>query len=166
MRRQINAEELNELYRSVGQCIWHMQYLEDVLHTLLTLKIEIRQPGRVSVEEANILLAKHRRASLGTALGTAEKHKALPERLLDMLRELKEERDWLVHRSVNQDGNMLYTSEGRSAVFGRLKTLMEDTLLVKNLISAEVVAFCAEHGISAAKIEATALQKIAGLKGE
>lgn len=83
-----------------------------------------------------------------------------------MLWELKEKRNGLVHRSVNQDGDKLYTSEGRTSVFGRLKTLMEDMLSGKNLISAEVAAFCAEHGISATKIEATALQKIAGLKGE
>jgi hypothetical protein len=165
MRRQMNVEELDELYRSVGRCIWHVQYLEDVLHTLLTLKVEIRQPGRISIEEANILLAKHRRASLGTALGTAEKHKALPDGLLSKLRLLKEERDWLVHRSMNQDGEKLYTNEGRSAVFGRLETLMDETLAIKSLLSAEVAAFCAEHGVSAKEVEVAGRQKIARLKG-
>jgi hypothetical protein len=43
---------------------------------------------------------------------------------------------------------------------------MEETLSVKNLISAEVAAFCAEHGTSATKMEILVLQMIADLKGE
>lgn len=47
MRRQMHPEELEILYRYIGKCIWHIQYVEDALHTLLTLKIEIKmnRPG-------------------------------------------------------------------------------------------------------------------------
>jgi hypothetical protein len=166
MRRQLNSEELDELYRHVGRCILHLQYLEDVLHTFLTMKIEIREPGRVSVEEANELLSKHRRANLGTALGTASKRNALPPDLLEKLRSLKEERDWLVHRLMHQNGDTLYTDEGRNAVFGRLGSLMQNTRHLKKLLSAEAESFCAGHGLSSEQAEALASAKIARLKGD
>ena len=165
MRRQLTPEELDMLYRHVGRCIWHIQYLEDVLHTFLTMKVEIREPGRLTEQEARSLLAKHRRASLGTALGAAEKHSALPNTLLAELRSLKEERDWLVHRSMNQDGESLYTDRGRDTVFSRLEVLMDRTVLLKGLLLAETEAVCAGHGISAVQQELLARQQIAALKG-
>jgi hypothetical protein len=147
MRRQITPEELDMLYRHVGRCIWHIQYLEDVLHTFLTIKIEIRDPGRVTEEEAHSLLAKHRRANLGTALGPAEKHNALPSTLLADLCDLKEERDWLVHRSMHQDGDALYTDQGRYTVFSRLELLMHRTIQLKGLLVAEIESLCVSHEV-------------------
>ena len=166
MRRQLTSDELGSLYSSVGRCIWHIQYLEDVLHTLLTMKVEIREPGRVMAAEAYELLAKHRRASLGTALGTAEKHGALQPELLADLRMLKDERDWLVHRSMHQDGDSLYTGEGRNAVFSRLEALMQKTLHLKSKVMAETEAFCAGHGISSEQAEKLAREQIARLKSD
>ena len=157
----MNPSELDELYRGVGRCIWHLQYLEDVLHTLLVLKIDIREPGRVSEKEANAALAKYRRASLGTALGIAEKHGALPAGLLAKLRILKEERDWLVHRSMHQQGDTLYTDEGRTSVFSRLAKFMEESVSLKGLALEEVASFTATHGVSSVRVEAIAQQKIA-----
>ncbi|WP_339847518.1 hypothetical protein [uncultured Halopseudomonas sp.] len=166
MRRQLTPDELDLLYSSVGRCIWHIQYLEDVLHTLLTMKVEIREPGRVTAVEASELLAKHRRASLGTALGTAEKHGALQPELLADLRLLKDERDWLVHRSMHQDGDSLYTDEGRSGVLSRLEALMQKTLHLKGKILAETEVFCAGHGISSEQAEQLAQEQIARLKSD
>ncbi|MEA5410768.1 hypothetical protein VB737_03215 [Synechococcus sp. BA-120 BA3] len=166
MRREITSNELAALYGSVGRCIWHIQYLEDVLHTHLTLKVEIREPGRVTAAEAHELLAKHRRASQGTALGTAEKHGVLQSELLAELRTLKDERDWLVHRSMHQDGNSLYTDEGRNAVFSRLEALMQKSLHLKSKVIAETEAFCTGHGISSEQTEKLAREKIARLRGD
>lgn len=165
MRRQLTPEELDTLYWSVGRCIWHIQYLEDVLHTYLTLKVEIREPGRVTEEEAHELLAKHRRANLGTALNTASKHAALPPELLATLRGLKEERDWLVHRSMHQDGDSLYTDEGRNLIFTKLDTIMEKTLALKGQVEAETIAFCTSQGVSSQQAEKLAHEKITRLRG-
>jgi hypothetical protein len=166
MSRQHTADELDALYRGVGRCIWHIQYLEDVLHTYLALKIEIREPGRISEKEAHKLLTKHRRANLGTTLRTAENHAALPPELLAELRGLKEERDWLVHRSMHQEGDSLYTDEGRYAIFFRLDALMERTLALKGKVAAEAMAFCASHGVSPRNAEQLAHEQIARLRGD
>jgi hypothetical protein len=133
---------------------------------LLTLKVEIREPGRITPCEAQELLAKHRRATLGTALSVASKHAVLGSELLAELRALKDERDWLVHRSMHQDGDSLYTDDGRKTVFSRLRDLKAKTLHIKSQIVAEVEAFCAGHGISPDEADKTARERIAWLRGD
>lgn len=166
MRRQISADELATLYHDIGACIWHMQYLEDVLHTFLTMKVELKEPGKVPAKEAMALLAKHRRATLGTSIRTAENNNALPQELIDQLRLLKEERDWLVHRSMHQDGENLYTDIGRDTIFTRLSVLQDGITRLKTEIVKEVEIFCSGHGLSATQANSLAERQIAALRGE
>ena len=166
MRRQISPEELDSLYRSIGKCVWHLQYVEDALQTLLTMKVEIKFPGAVTEVEAKALLAKHRRATLGTSLRTAQKHDALRTDVMSRLSQLKEERDWLVHRSVNQDGDGLYTTEGRSAILQRLDAFVDEAISLQRALMLEVAAFVESHGLSVAKADELGRQKIARLKGD
>ena len=165
MRRQIHPEELESLYHSIGKCIWHIQYVEDALHTLLTLKIEIKLPGAVSEQKANELLKKHRRATLGTALRTAKENSALPKDIFARLTNLKEERDWLVHRSQHQDGDTLYTDAGRQSVFERLEALQAEAVSLQPALAEQIRIFVESHGVSSKNAAEIAKQEIAALKG-
>lgn len=166
MRRQMNSEELEALYSAVGKCIWHIQYLEDVLHTYLAMKVDLQGQAPVSADKAYEILAKHRRANLGTALGIAERNNVLPSTLLADLRKLKEERDWLVHRSMHQDGENLYTDEGRAKVFQRLECLKLNSISIKKSIMIEAERFCENKGISSEKADALAEQQLQRRRGE
>lgn len=163
MHRQINPDELNDLYCLMGKCIWYVQYVEDALHTLLALKVEIKVAGVVAEKQANELLAKHRRSTLGTALRIAKEHNVLPASLFNRLTKLKEERDWLVHRSQNQDGRNLYTEPGRMDVLERLESLYEETIFLQSEIAEQVHSFVLSCGIKKEQIEEIANQKIAEL---
>lgn len=166
MRRQISEDELALLYHEIGACIWNMQYLEDVLHTFLTLKVELKKPGMVSATETMDLLAKHRRATLGTSLKTAETKSALPQELIDQLKSLKEERDWLVHRSMHQDGKNLYTDSGRHIFFTRLSVIQDEVSRLKAELLKECIDFCSGHGISSEEASSLAAKQIAILRGQ
>lgn len=161
MHRQINPDELDDLYCLIGKCIWHVQYVEDALHTLLALKVEIKLPNIVGEEQANHFLAKHRRSTLGTTLRIAKEHKVLPESLFNRLAILKEERDWLVHRAQSQDGRSLYTESGRTNMFNRLGSLYEETTLLQSEVAEQVQAFVLSCGIKKEKLEELTSQKIA-----
>ena len=163
MHRQINPVELDDIYYLIGKCIWYVQYVEDALHTLLALKVEIKVPGVVAEEQANNFLSKHRRSTLGTALRIAKEHNALPDPLFNRLTKLKEERDWLVHRSQNQDGRNLYTESGRKDVFDRLESLYKETKLLQSEIAEQIHTFVLACGIKKETIEEIANQKIAEL---
>ena len=166
MRRQISADELAALYHEIGACIWQMQYLEDALHTFLTMKIELKEPGRIAQKEAMELLAKHRRATLGTALKTAETAGALTSELIEQLRSLKADRDWLVHRSMHENGADLYTDHGRDAIFARLDDIQNRTIRLKASVVGQLETFFDSHDLSASKANAMARQQIDELRGE
>ncbi|MCQ4251780.1 hypothetical protein NA644_20950 [Pseudomonas stutzeri] len=165
MRRQMHPEELEILYRYIGKCIWHIQYVEDALHTLLTLKIEIKTPGAVPEDKAYELLKKHRRATLGTALRTAKENNSLPQGLFSRLSNLKEERDWLVHRSQHQDADTLYTDVGRQTVFQRLEALQAEAVSLQPAIAEQIRLFVESHGVNSEKAKQIAEQEIAALTG-
>ena len=165
MRRQMCLEEQEALYRSIGRCIWHIQYVEDALHTLLSLKVEIKTPGAVAEDMAHELLKKHRRATLGTALRTARDNNSLPQDLFSRLLNLKEERDWLVHRSQHQDGYSLYTDVGRQAVFQRLEALLNEAVSLQPAIAEQILLFVESHGVCYETARKSAERKIAALKG-
>ena len=166
MRRLMNSEELEALYSAVGKCIWNIQYLEDGLHTYFAMKVDLHVEAPLSEDKAYEILSKHRRANLGTALGTAERNNVLPSALLADLRTLKEERDWLVHRSMHQDGEKLYTDEGRTMVFRRLEGLMLNSISLKKGLMLEVDKFCESRGISPAKAAALAEKQLKRRRGE
>jgi hypothetical protein len=70
-RRQINEKELQVLYSSIGKGIWHLQNLEDALHTCITVKRDIRVRGSVPPEKAEAILLRHRGNTLGKSLKIA-----------------------------------------------------------------------------------------------
>lgn len=166
MRRQLNLDELDALYRKIGKGIWHLQYVEDVLHTLITLKVEVKTPGWVTHEKAQQLLAKHRRNTLGTSLRIAKESNLVTSSLEAQLAHFKEERDWLVHRSLNSYSELLYTDEGRAEMFERLEKFLSEATVLQRAIANELASYAESHGISVAGVEARAQAKIARLKGE
>ncbi len=166
VQRQITADELAHLYHEIGACIWHIQYLENALHSLLTLKIDIRSPGTVTQEQAKTLLAHHQRKPLGISIKAAEKHDVLSKDLIRRLRALKEDRDWLVHRSQNEHGTAFYSDSGRKFVFGRLAQIQGAVAALKAEIVADLEQFCELAGVSPTEAEALARKQVAALKGE
>ena len=163
--RQVNSDELECLYMSLGRGVWHLQYVEDALNTLITIKHEVKTPGRVSKVEANALLAKHRQNTLGTSLKITKAESLLPSSLLDELSKFKDERDWLVHRSQNSHGDLLYTDAGRAKTFARLDAFAEEALRLQTAVLQEIDLFVAAAGVDIGAAERSARSSLARLRG-
>ncbi len=166
MRREITSNELDALYREIGEGIWHLQHVEDVLNTLITLKVEVKTPGHVTHEEAQGLLARHRRNTFGVSLGIAKKNSVVPSSLEERLTHFKEERNWLVHRSLNTHGELLYTEEGRTQIFARLANFSVEAKALQFDITNEIALFAESQGINIVEAELRAHAKVARLKGQ
>lgn len=118
----IGPSELRQFYSKVGECIWHLQHVENALATCLALKLDLKDSQSVNREDADRHLAKHLRNTLGTSIRIASEKQVLGKELMAALAELKEERDWLVHRSMNENGDDLYSSNARSNLLDRLES--------------------------------------------
>jgi hypothetical protein len=147
-RRQINAEELLVFFKLIGSGIWYLQHVEDALSTYITVKAEIKDRGVTSAENAKFLLSKHRRNTLGTSIRFAKDRQVLDPELLTMLEAFKIERDWLVHRSLHENGDDLYLNSERRKLLERLNKFSEDAKRLQRLIAEELEEFVVSKGVS------------------
>lgn len=164
-RRQINEQELPVFFGLIGQGIWYLQHVESALTTCLTVMGDIKEVGTVGRQEAEKILARHQRNTLGTSLRLAEEKGVLTQRLMVALREFKKERDWLVHRSMNENGDDLYLNSSRQAIFQRLERFSEQARTLQKLIAQELEDYVVGKGVSKRWIHARAIQDINAKKG-
>lgn len=147
-RRPINEEELQVSFMLIGSGIWYLQHVENALSTYITIKGEIKEIGTIDAEAGEKLRAKHRRNTLGTSIRIANEMGVLSNELMVALEEFKGERDWLVHRSMNQNGDDLYLNADRDALLHRLSEFSEDAKKLQKLISKELEDFVTSKGVS------------------
>lgn len=163
-RRQINPEELNVLYELIGKAIWHLQHVEDALATYITVKRDIKTRGGKPATEAESILAKHRTSTLGTALRASREAEVLSQSLQERLEKFKNERDWLVHRSLHQNGKDLYEDEKRYPLMQRVDEFSKEALALQRAIAAELEEFVVSQGADRQWIEAYAQQQLRNLR--
>lgn len=165
MRRQANPEELNALYTLIGASIWQLQNVEDALDTYITLKADVKIRGSMSPEQAEEILKKHRRNTLGTSLKISKSSCVLSALLQERAERFKEERDWLVHRSVYNNGEDLYVDETRYALMKRIRTFTEEAQTLQRLIASELEEFVVSQGVDREWVAKEAEKRINKLKG-
>jgi hypothetical protein len=165
-RRPINEEELQVFFMGIGSGIWHLQHVENALNTFITLKVEIKEIGSVGPEAGEAILAKHRRNTLGTSIRIAKEKDVLSAELLVALEEFKEERDWLVHRSMNQNAEDLYLNSRRSALINRLHKFSNEAMQLQKLIAKELEDFVVSKGVSREWIHKKAVSEIREKQGK
>jgi len=164
-RRQIDEQELPVFFGLIGQGIFYLQHVENALTTCLVLKGEIKELGSVSEEQAETILAKHRKNTLGTSLRLAEEKEVLSKDLMLALREFKDERDWLVHRSMHENGDDLYLNSSRQAILERLERFSEQARNLQRLIAKELEDYVVGKGASRQWIHQRAIQDISKKRG-
>jgi hypothetical protein len=164
-RRQITEDELQILFYLIGSGIWYLQHVEDALSTYITVKAEIKEAGSVSAETAEKLLSKHRRSTLGTSIRIEKERQVLNQELLTMLEAFKVERDWLVHRSLHENGDDLYLDDDRPRLFHRLTQFSEDAKILQKLIAKDLEDFVVSKGVSRTSIHQRAISDLNIAKG-
>ena len=166
MNRTPTPDELNEIHRLIGQSICALQFLEDALKKLLTMKIDLRTPGIFTKAEAQDALAKRDRNMLGIALKTVRDYSVMSPMFVERLTRFTEERNWLVHRSLDSFAEGLYSIQGRTDVSERLSKFLVEAEHLKKLIVSEINNFAESHGIDTDGATRRAHASLRKLKGE
>ncbi len=167
MRRQISEDELNLLYAAIGKGIWMLQGVEDALHVYVVLKTQAKRPGTLTEAELEAQLTKQRAHPMGRSLGIAERENVLSAELYAELHEFKDERDWIVHRSI-QNRDDLYVDGKREALLERIMKLSEWASRLQNKICEELITYGASVGVSPQWVAAEGqklLNKQKGIEG-
>jgi len=165
-RRQINAEELNVLFTLIGSGIWHLQNVEDALHTYITIKRDVKVRGAMAAEQVEAILLKHRTRTLGISAKISREAQVLSPSLQERLEAFKEERDWLVHRCVHQHREDLYMDEKRNELMRRMEGFTEEARTIQKLIAKELEDYVVSQGASRDWIYRHAEDQINKLSGK
>ncbi len=165
MRRQISSDELDYLFNRIGAAIWHLQNVENALVPLIIIKgiaIELN-----SIKESVALKheAKLSKLTLGMLIGKLKEMDIVEPDFLERLREFNNERKWVVHNSVFESGDHLYTSDGRDSFFSRIERFLEEAIDLHKHISGLVVEYSVNKGMSPQQIELHTINEIRKLKG-
>jgi len=152
MNRPLAPTELHDIYAAVGAAVWHLQFLEDVLVTYLTMRLRLKRP--VTPERAYAVLTNERRKTLGALLRDAKTARLVHSEIAEASQVLLEERPWLIHRSMHDYNDRLQTDEGREAFLSRLRTLTERAIQLKKRLYNDAGEWCAAQGLDVARAEA------------
>lgn len=159
----MTPDELHDVYAGIGAAVWHLQFLEDVLATYLTMRLRLRWP--VTPDQAYGALASERRRTLGSLLKDARDAGLLRGAVADGFAVLLDERNWLIHRSMHEVSDGLYGADAREAFLGRLRTLADRAIELKKAVYKDAAAFCEEHGLDIGRAEALAIERFHKLRG-
>ena len=139
-------KELQRIYVALGRTLWHLQYVEDALHALVTVKLDIAGPGRFTEKEARAMLTKRLRSTMGPAVKIARDHQLLPIEYLDRLTHLKAERDWVVHKVQRTIGDEVLSPWGRLELIRRLDSITTEGQAVLSALVTEMQLFVGSTG--------------------
>ncbi len=82
-----------------------------------------------------------------------------------MLEAFKIERDWLVHRSLHENGDDLYLNSERRKLLERLNKFTEDAKRLQRLIGEELEDFVVSKGVSRELIHQKTMSDVNRNKG-
>ena len=163
------ADELAEFFEAIGAAIWYCQYLEDILVQFLSGKIIHERRCRVETvdyDEGLAVIAEHRKVTLGPLIESCYSRKIIKHEDIVRFRSFKENRHWLVHRSLVESGDDLYLESTRTVVFERIASVQEEAVALKQLIVRDLDIWLKAHGVNLDDTSAQAKEDLRKLKGE
>lgn len=166
MRRQISPEELDYLFHRIGTAVWHLQNVENSLVPLIIIKGIAVELNSLSESSALKHKAKPNKLTLGQLIGKLTELDLVEAELIQRLREFNNERKWVVHNSVFESGDHLYTDAGRNKFFTRLEWFVDEAVALHKHIGELVVEYSVSKGMRREQIQAHAVNEIRQLKGE
>jgi hypothetical protein len=166
MQRPPTQAEMNLIFQAIGQGLWYLQFLEDILNKYLTLKLDLQVPGRVGEVEAFAALEKRNRSTLGAALKAARESGMLDASLESRLAAFTDERNWLVHKSLDTSGESFYTAEGQALFIERVARFVQEARDLQKKVGDEISNFARDQGVNLGEVERRARSHVAKLRGD
>jgi hypothetical protein len=149
MKLPYKEEDVNHLFNIIGQAVWHLQHLEKVLTTFNSLKIlqKQRENGKnINETDANSILKKQQRLTLGPLIKAAKKEQTIPKKLIDRFDSFLDERNWVIHKCVINEYLSLRNKDDKNRLFGRIEKFIEDAILLRREVHNLLESWYVETG--------------------
>jgi hypothetical protein len=135
----------------VGQTLWQLQVLEEVIAKFFVLVVQAKQGmGREDVE---VKIGSALKGTFGSTIKELIKEQKMPEALEPRFKHLLAERNWLVHRSRSDSKDAVLTDKGCRDLIVRLDAIAEETTMLLEHVVVEADAFVQSHGVKTENID-------------
>jgi len=132
-----------DLYCFMGEALCMIQELEEALSHSIILK----KHYAMAKKQADDALNKHRNSyTLGKAVQLAERENLYPRPLQSALNDFYKERNWLVHKSMFESRDDIYSALSKDKLFQKIKSIADDAQKLQHEIELDMVNFCASKG--------------------
>ncbi len=151
MKQPYNHTDVTILYKLIGESVWHLQHLENVLSSYTTLSILQRKRDKGSkVTESGAFksLNGQQKQVLGQLIGSAKDHGVIPENMYSRFSDFLDERNWLIHKCVVNEYLTLRNENEKKLLFSRIGEFAAEAKLLTNEMHGHLEAWFKEHGYS------------------
>ncbi|WP_064608921.1 hypothetical protein [Photobacterium sp. J15] len=156
MGREIVPQELSYFYQKTGEAIWHLQHVEDFLIKLYIVgSIHIKING-ISAQNAETKLKQFSKKTLGQLIGLLDGSDIVSEDFIIKLRDYNDIRKWIVHNSMRETENCLYSQQDRDFFINRTARFTDLSVEIQNDIEARLWELTIAGGISPEEVQARA----------
>ena len=132
------------LFNLVGKAVCKIQFLEDALNHLIVIK----NPKATNRKDADQILDKSRKKNtFGNSIKIVKCKNLLPEKLQEDLENFKNERNWLIHKSMPYHIDEFYTDHGCLKLFNRIKAISDTAETLQHAVEAEMMEYCMGRGM-------------------
>lgn len=154
MSRQLDsAEKLLAIQNALGKSLWQIQAFENTLALLIALVLK-KIPPRASIEEAEAILDKTRTKKLVDLIKKTRESDLLDDSIEKFLNKLREERNWLVHRSWNTHSEFLNHEQEFIDLRYRISRLAADAQEFNVFFASIIESWGRKRGVTEAEIKA------------
>ena len=135
------------LYYFIGDAIFMIQDLEGALGTSITLKLDVKYPGRISKQEADDFKKKNYGLTFGDAIEKAKKNSLYSDALYNDLKALKGERNWLIHKLLHDNLDDLNEASTRERLFNRIRAISNKAKILTRIVVEDSIEFSESKGV-------------------
>lgn len=145
------ADDLAELHQRVGFTLWQLQTLEEVAAQYFVLSTQAT--NGMGEMAGNALLSKARKSTFGGTIAKMAKSGVLDEKLHSKLLEILDQRNWLVHRSLNDSYYALQDYVALLKLVTRIENIAREAMVLMKNIASLAEVFVKDRGISSMEID-------------
>ena len=149
VRSKPASQEEISLFTLMGQAMLNIQILEECLGASITLKVDIGCSHKLSKIDANKKLTDRLKYTLGKAVKEASKNSLYPTDLQKSLEKIVTERNWLVHKIVND----FYNPTKRNELFLKINSIAIAAHNIQIAIENDLINFSEKKGLDMTSVK-------------
>lgn len=151
----------NELCRQIGCVVLQAQLIESTL--ALYLATSLRLERSEAIARVHAALESANKQPIGTLIKNIRVQFPLPLNLDDRIWNLKDERNWLVHRLHRENESAIYSPDEAESVLRRIAAIAQETVAVLTELDKIGSSLMTKHGFDLGEVRELAKKKFSAI---